>query len=120
MAAQSGEVTVHLAASRRIPWSDLAGVRVGIVLWGGLAALDVARLTSLPSYAALGAVALLVTTASVGMRPVTAVSAGIVGWLLVDGFVEHRYGVLGFDMVRDGALLALLIGLALLVTGARR
>ena len=71
-----------------IPWGDLAGVRVGIVLWGGLALIDVGRLAAAPSYAELGAVALLVTASVVGMRTPTALAAAVVGWLLVDGFVE--------------------------------
>jgi hypothetical protein len=107
----------------RIPWVDLAGFRVGVVLWGGLAVLDVGHLTAAPAYAEVGAVALLVTATSVGMRTPTGICAALVGWLLVDGFVEHRYGVLGFDAVRDTAVLALLVVLALAATrttGSRR
>jgi hypothetical protein len=52
------------------------------------------------------------------MRPTTGVASAVVGWLLVDGFVEHRYGVLGFDVARDLAVLALLIFLVLVATSA--
>jgi hypothetical protein len=114
-------VSPHLCAPTiRIPWSELAGVRVGVVLWGGLGLVDVGRLTAAPSYAELGALAVLVTLASVGMRTRTGMCAAVVGWLLVDGFVEHRYGVLGFDAAHDSAILTLLAGLALLATRAGR
>jgi hypothetical protein len=99
---------------------DLAGFRVGVVLWGGLALLDVGRLAAVPSYAELGAVAVLVTAASVGMRTRIGICAAVVGWLLVDGFVEHRYGVLGYNAVHDTAVLTLLVGLALAATRTTR
>jgi hypothetical protein len=88
-------------------------VRVGLVLWGGLAVLDAARLASAPSYAELGALAILVTAASVRMRTTTGLAAALVGWLLVDGFVEHRDGVLGFHAPYDLGVLAVLTTLAL-------
>jgi hypothetical protein len=113
-------MSVHLSVPGRIPWSDLAGVRVGIVLWGGLAALDVGRLASAPTYAELGVVAFLVAVASIGMCPPTGLASAVLGWLLVDGFVEHRYGVLGFDAARDLATLLLLTLLALLSTRVSR
>jgi len=104
----------------RVPWMELAGVRVGIVLWGGLALVDAGRLTHAPSYAELGAVALLVTTSSVGMRATTALAAALVGWLVVNGFVVHNVGVLGFDGTPDVARLGLLVGLAATASRARR
>lgn len=103
-----------------VPWGELAGVRVGIVLWGGLAVLDLIRATAAPSYAGLVAVAVLVTVASVRTGTGTAlVSAGI-GWLLVDGFDEHKYGVLGFHAVHDLVVIALLTGLAVGASRFRR
>jgi hypothetical protein len=104
----------------RIPWAELAGVRVGIVLWGGLLLIDVGRVTHVPSYAELGAVALLVTASSVGMRAYTALAAAGVGWLVVNGFVVHSFGVLGFDGAPDVARLGLLVGLATTASRARR
>jgi hypothetical protein len=104
----------------RVPWSGLAGVRVGIVLWGGLAVVDVGQAAGAPSYAELAAVALLVTATSVGMRTTTGGAAAVVGWLVVNGFVVHRLGVLGFDGSPDVARLALLVGLAVAATRARR
>ena len=104
----------------RVPWGELGGVRVGTVLWAGLAVIGVARLTAAPSYAGLGALAILVTVASIGTRTTTALCSAVTGWLLVDGFVEHRYGSLGFHPLHDLAVLALLTGLALAATRARR
>ena len=104
----------------RVPWSSLAGVRVGVVLWGGLALVDLGQVVGAPSYAELAAVALLVTAASVGMSATTAGAVAVVGWLVVNGFVVHRLGVLGFDGTPDAARLTLLVGLAVLATRARR
>jgi hypothetical protein len=104
----------------RLPWGELSGVRVAIVLWGGLAVLDIARVAAAPSYAGLGALAIVVTLASIGTRTTTALCSAVTGWLLADGFVEHRYGALGFDARHDVALLALLAALALVATRTRR
>lgn len=106
--------------SSEVPWDQLAGVRVGVVLWGGLALVDAGRLAAVPAYAELGALALLVGAASVGMRTTTALAAALVGWLVFNGFVAHRLGVLGFDGTPDLARLCLLAGLALTATRARR
>ena len=103
-----------------VPWARLASVRVGIVLWGGLLLVDVGRLTAVPPYAELGALALLVAVASLGMRTTTALAAALVGWLVFNGFVVHRLGVLGFDGTPDLARLGLLAGLALTAARARR
>jgi hypothetical protein len=102
------------------PWAELAGARVGLVLWGGLAVLDLARLAAAPPYAEVGALAILVVLASVRMRATTALCAALVGWLLVDGFVEHRYGVLGFHAADDLGVLAVLTALALAATRVTR
>lgn len=98
----------------------LAGVRLGVVLWGGLALVDLGRLTAAPSYAELGALAVLVTVSSVGMRTGTSLCAALVGWLIVDGFVDHSLGTLGFEVVPDTARLALLVGLAMTASRVRR
>lgn len=108
------------ASTIRIPWASLGGVRVGIVLWGGLALLDLGRAAAVPAYAELVAVAVLVTGASVRARTGTGLCAAVTGWLLVDGFVEHRLGVLGFELGHDVGVLALLTGLALVATRAPR
>ena len=104
----------------RLPWEQMGAVRIGLVFWGGLLLLDVGHATHLPPYAGLGAVGLLVTASAIGMRTTTALGCAAVGWLLVDGFVEHQYGVLGFDAGTDVVRLALLTALALLATRAHR
>jgi hypothetical protein len=116
-------VSTHVPArSTRdgVPWSELAGIRVGCVLWGGLAVVDVGRAVCATPYAEVSVIAVLVAVSSLGMPTVTGGAAALVGWLVVDGFVEHRYGVLGYDPARDTALLILLAGLSLVATKARR
>jgi hypothetical protein len=103
-----------------VPWADLAGVRIGAVLWGGLALLDVVTLTPAPSYVAPVAVGVVVAAASARTRTGTALACAVVGWLLVDGFVEHRYGVLGFDPVRDPVILGLFAALSLVSARSSR
>ncbi len=112
--------TVPSARADGIPWVELSGIRLGVVLWGGLAVIDVARVAGVPSYGVLGALTVLVAMSSVGMRTRTALAAAGIGWLLVDGFVVHRYGVLGFDGNPDVARLALLVGVATAATRVRR
>jgi len=103
-----------------VPWARLAGVRVGVVLWGGLAAIDLGRAAGASSYVESGMLALLVACASFGTRTFTALSAAAVGWLVLNGFVTHRVGVLGFDGTPDVARLALLVALAVAASRARR
>jgi hypothetical protein len=50
----------------------------------------------------------------------TALCAALVGWLIVDGFVDHSLGTLGFEVVPDTARLALLVGLAMTASRVRR
>jgi hypothetical protein len=90
------------------------------VLWGGLAVVDVGGLAGASSYAEVAGLALLVTLASVGARAATALCAAGVGWLVVNGFVVHRLGVLGFDGVPDTVTLALLVGLGVAASRVRR
>jgi hypothetical protein len=90
------------------------------VLWGGLALIDAGRMAHAPSYVDLGLVALLVAAASLRMRAGTALAAAVVGWLLFDGFVTHRYGSLGYDGAHDLARFTLLAGVAVLATRAHR
>jgi hypothetical protein len=67
----------------------------------------------------LTVISLLVAAASLRMRAGTALAAAV-GWLLVDGFVTHRFGVLGYDGAPDLARLALLAGVAVLATRVHR
>jgi hypothetical protein len=57
---------------------------------------------------------------SVGTGTTTALCSAVTGWLLVDGFVEHRYGVLGLHPEYDVAVLAMLTALALVASRAHR
>jgi hypothetical protein len=90
------------------------------VLWGGLLLVDIGRLTDAPSYVELASVALLVAVVSLGMRTTSALAGALVGWLVVNGFVDHRLGVLGFDGTPDVVRLAVLAGLAVAATRVRR
>jgi hypothetical protein len=96
----------------RLPWGRLAGVRVGIVLWGGLAVVDVGGLAGASSYTEVAGLALLVTLASIGVSTATALCAAGVGWLVDNGFVVHSLGVLGYESVSDTLRPALLVVLA--------
>ena len=102
------------------PLAQLPGVRLAVVLWGGLALIDVCTIAGAPSYVGLAALALLAMASSVGMGMLTGLAAGSVGWLLVNGFVVHRDGVLRYDGPADLARLALLLGLAALATRVHR
>jgi hypothetical protein len=123
-------VTIHVPLRRStaptstdvdaLPLTTMAGVRLAAVLWGGLLLVDLGRMAHAPSYLDLALVALLVAGASLRMRAGTALAAAAVGWLLVDGFVTHRYGSLGYDGTPDLARLALLAGVAVLATRVHR
>jgi len=123
-------VTVHAPPQRAALGIDaamparqlahLAGVRLAVVLWGGLAVIDVWRASGAPSYAGLGAIALLAMLSSVGMRAGTAMGCAGIAWLVVDGFVVHHAGELGWDGSADVGRLALLVGLSILATRVRR
>jgi hypothetical protein len=93
---------------------------MAVVLWGGLAVVDVWRVTGTSPYVALGAVALLTMVSTLGMRAGTAICAAVVAWLVVDGFVVHQAGVLAWGGRPDVARLALLLALALLPTRVHR
>ena len=122
-------VTIHLPTRRDTgietgtdspPLAHLAGVRLAIVLWGGLALTDATRLAGAPPYVGVAALALLVAAASIGMGIGTALGTGGVGWLLATGFVVHRFGVLAYDGPADLVRLLLLVGVAVLATWIRR
>ena len=71
------------------------GGRLFAVLWGGLAVVDVAR----PVLGTVGCALLLLGLIAVcgsGQTPWAAVATGVTGWLVIDGFVQHPYGELGF------------------------
>ena len=49
-----------------------------------------------------------------------AVSIAGIGWLLLNGFVVHEYGQLGFVGIGDVARAGLLLGVGLTVAGLHR
>jgi hypothetical protein len=86
--------------------------RVFVALWGGLAVVDVSR----PGGGLLAGALVLVLTAACAagqsLLPATAVAG--TGWLVIDGFVQHQYGELGFGPA-SWWLLALVLTAALAV-----
>ena len=108
------------APQRRVatPPAYFPSVRVAGVLWVGLALVDLTR--TAPSYAGVGALTLLVIACSVGARVRTAAAAGVIGWLLVTGFVVNHDGTLRYDGPSDLVRLGLLVGVGLLASGVRR
>ena len=67
----------------------------------------------------LAATAVLVGGCSLGVSRAVAVSVAGIGWLLLNGFVVHAYGQLGF-VDGDVARAALLLAVGLTVAGLRR
>jgi hypothetical protein len=107
----------HAGISTETP-AYVPAVRLAVVLWGGLALVDLTR--GAPSYARLGALVLLVIACSVGMSRTTSAAAGVIAWLVVTGFVVNHDGTLRYDGPADLARLALLVGMALLASGVHR
>lgn len=90
-------------------WSgrSFAG-RLFLSLWGGLAIIDVTRPTG--SRLLAGAlVAVLVGCCAVGQSVPAAAAIATTGWLVLDGFVQHQYGQLGFGPTSWGILVAVLV-----------
>jgi hypothetical protein len=95
------------------------GGRLFLALWGGLALVLVTRALGFTTWLITAVVVALVGACSLGLRVAAALVVAGVGWLVVDGFVSHRYGQLGFD----GQLLLVLvaaISLALTVSTITR
>jgi hypothetical protein len=78
----------------RTTGNSLSG-RLFLTLWGGLATVDVAR----PTGSSLLTGALVIVLAgccAIGQSVPAAAAIATTGWLVLDGFVQHRYGELGF------------------------
>jgi hypothetical protein len=109
---------LHLAAPLKV--HRLESTRLAFALWGGLAVLDLARLVDAAPLLQLTLVAALVAACSRGVRRPTALCLAGIGWLLVNGFVVHRFGQLGFAGIGDLACALLLVGVALTAAGGVR
>jgi hypothetical protein len=98
------------------------GGRLFVTLWGGLAVVDLVRPAG-GGFLAGGLVVGLVALCGVGLSVVAAAAVAGTGWLVLNGFVIHRYGELGFGASSWGLLAAvLLVGLVVAVRtpGTRR
>jgi len=92
---------------------ELQATRLLVALWAGLALLDVVRLMGPAPLVQLAAITALVACCSLGVSRAMSVNVAGIGWLLLNGFVVHRYGQLGFVGVGDVARAVLLLGVAL-------
>ena len=108
---------LHLAAPLKV--HRLEATRLAVALWGGLAVLDLAHLAGAAPLVQFALVALLVAGCSRGVRRPTALCVAGIGWLLVNGFVVHQLGQLGFVGAADLASATLLVAVALAAGGPR-
>jgi len=98
------------------------GGRLFVTLWGGLALVDLTR----PAGGGVIACALvvgLVALCGVGLPVHAAAAVAGTGWLVLNGFVLHRYGELGFGATSWGLLAAVLVvvlAVAVRTAGVRR
>ena len=97
------------------------GGRLFVMLWGGLALVDLTRPAG--GIVAGGLVVGLVALCGVGLSVHAAAAVAGTGWLVLNGFVLHQYGELGFGATSWGLLATVLvIGLAVAArtAGVRR
>jgi hypothetical protein len=96
--------------------ADLPATRPLLALWGGLAVLDVGRLVGAAPTVQVAFMAVVVAACSYGAGHILAVAVAGIGWLLLNGFVAHGWGQLGFtgggDVVRAAVLLVVAQGVA--------
>ena len=83
-----------------------------VALWGGLALVLVCRAIGLAPWLTAAAVVVLVGACSLGQHALRALAVALTGWLVIDGFVVHRYGELGLDS-RVALALVAAVGIAL-------
>jgi hypothetical protein len=95
---------------QHLPLSGLPSTRPFLALWGGLAVVDLGRVAGTTFTWQFAAVTLLALACSVGVARAEAVCVAGICWLVVNGFVVHDLGQLGFsgsgDVVRAVILLA--------------
>ena len=84
------------------------GGRMFVTLWGGLAVVLVCQGIGLTAWQSGAVVVALVGACSLGLPGRSAVFVAVTGWLVVDGFVAHRWGQLGLDTRMVWVLIATL------------
>jgi hypothetical protein len=94
--------------------------RVLWTLWGGLAVIDVGHVLRMDSAVLVASVAVWVAGCCVHADVWTALAAGAVAWLLVDGFVVNELGTLRLVGPSDAVRAAALVGAALIGTRVGR
>jgi hypothetical protein len=99
---------------------EAPGPRLFVVLWGGLALVDLARAWHAPALVALALLGGLVVACSVGQVVGVALAVAGVAWLVVTGFVVNTDGALRISGPADAVRLALLGAVAVLVARAHR
>jgi hypothetical protein len=89
-----------------------AAGRVFVALWGGLALVDLGR----PTGSVVSGALVLALVAACGVHQSWPAAAAIAttGWLVIDGFVQHQYGELGFGP-ESWAVFALVLSTVLAV-----
>lgn len=95
------------------------GGRLFVVLWGGMAA---ASFGVGPAGTRPALVLGIIGACALGLPLIQVLAVAGVGWLVLDGFVEHSYGDLAFggaDLRLVPAVL-LVVALASVASGARR
>ena len=110
----------HPPVTARLHLADLRASRPLFALWGGLAVLDVGRLAGASPVVQVASVAVLVAGCSYGVGRVVAGCVAVIGWLLLNGFVAHQLGQLGFVGLGDVVRAVLLLGVALGAAERRR
>ena len=83
------------------------GGRLFVALWGGLAVVDVTRPAGglLTGTLVVG----LVACCAVGQSIAAATAIAGTGWLVLNGFVQHQYGELGFGRANWWPLAVVLV-----------
>jgi hypothetical protein len=97
------------------------GGRLFVALWGGLLVVDLTRPAGGLLTGAL--IVVLVACCGVGQSLLGAACVAATGWLVINGFVQHQYGQLGFGTTSWwllGAVLAVVLTVALRTERARR
>jgi hypothetical protein len=88
--------------------------RLFVALWGSLALVDVSRPSG--SRVVAGALVLVLVACCGAGQPASAAAAvATTGWLVLDGFVQHDFGQLGFSPT-SWLLLAVMVAATLAVS----